>query len=68
MVKGETLRARRVFHDVTHTSVAKDMSVSCRGAGISLPVNQGGTADNNSSLIKLFGFVGDFLFPAAARS
>ena len=52
----------RVFHDVTHTSVAKDMSVSCRRVR-AFPVNQGGTADlSNSSLIKRFCFIKDFLY------
>ena len=42
---GQRRVSRRVFHDVTHTSVARDMFVSCREHG-GLPVNQGGTADS----------------------
>ncbi len=42
MVKGVF---RRVFHDVTHTSVARDILVSLREHGIR-SVNQGGTAND----------------------
>jgi len=41
MVKGVL---HLVFHDVTHTLVARGMFVSRREYGF--PVNQGGTADN----------------------
>jgi len=40
---GQRRRTRRVFHDVTHTLVARDMLVSCEERGFS--TNQGGTAD-----------------------
>ena len=42
MVKG--VCECRVFHDVTHTLVVRDMFVSCKEYGLRL-VNQGGTAD-----------------------
>jgi len=52
MVKGVQ---RLVFHDVTHTSVARDIFSIPQRVREFMPVNQGGTADSVcSSLIERF--------------